>query len=118
MEIINSIITNTNNVMYGYLLLAVFFVISVFFTIRLRGIQISHSIHALKLLFSKHEKGDGVSGFVSFCISTASRVGTGNITGVMTAVSAGGPGGFILDVDNGYFRRKFSFFRKYTRSAL
>ena len=30
MEIINSIITNTNNVMYGYLLLAVFFVISVF----------------------------------------------------------------------------------------
>ena len=92
MEIINSIITNTNNVMYGYLLLAVFFVISVFFTIRLKGIQISHSIHALKLLFSKHEKGDGVSGFVSFCISTASRVGTGNITGVMTAVSAGGPG--------------------------
>ena len=86
MEIINSIITNTNNVMYGYLLLAVFFVISVFFTIRLKGIQISHSIHALKLLFSKHEKGDGVSGFVSFCISTASRVGTGNITGVMTAL--------------------------------
>ena len=56
MKIINSIITNTNDVMYGYLLLAVFFVISVFFTIRLRGIQISHSIHALKLLFSKHEK--------------------------------------------------------------
>ena len=92
MNIINSIITNTNNVMYGYLLLAVFFVVAVFFTIRLKGIQISHSIHALKLLFSKHEKGDGVSGFVSFCISTASRVGTGNITGVMGAVSAGGPG--------------------------
>ena len=92
MNIINSIITNTNNVMYGYLLLAVFFVVAVFFTIRLKGIQISHSIHALKLLFSKHEKGDGVSGFVSFCISTASRVGTGNITGVMGAISAGGPG--------------------------
>ncbi|WP_295156216.1 sodium:alanine symporter family protein [uncultured Brachyspira sp.] len=92
MKIINNIITNTNNIMYGYLLLAVFLVISIFFTIRLRGIQISYSIHALKLLFSKHEKGDGVSGFVSFCISTASRVGTGNITGVMGAVSAGGPG--------------------------
>ena len=92
MKIINSIITNTNDVMYGYLLLAVFLTISIFFTIRLKGIQISHSIHALKLLFSKHEKGDGVSGFVSFCISTASRVGTGNITGVMGAVSAGGPG--------------------------
>lgn len=92
MNIINSIIKNANDVMYGYLLLSVFFIISIFFTIRLKGIQISHSIHALKLLFSKHEKGDGVSGIVSFCISTASRVGTGNITGVMTAVSAGGPG--------------------------
>ena len=92
MKIINNIITQTNDVMYGYLLLSVFFVVAIFFTIRLKGIQISHSIHALKLLFSKHEKGDGVSGFVSFCISTASRVGTGNITGVMAAVSSGGPG--------------------------
>ena len=92
MKIINNIISQTNSVMYGYLLLSVFFVAAIFFTIRLKGIQISHSIHALKLLFSKHEKGDGVSGFVSFCISTASRVGTGNITGVMAAVSSGGPG--------------------------
>ena len=92
MKIINNIITQTNDVMYGYLLLSVFFLVAIFFTIRLKGIQISHSIHALKLLFSKHEKGDGVSGFVSFCISTASRVGTGNITGVMAAVSSGGPG--------------------------
>ncbi|WP_300755204.1 sodium:alanine symporter family protein [uncultured Brachyspira sp.] len=92
MDIINNIITSVNNVMYGYLLLAVFLVVSIFFTFRLRAIQISHSIHALKLLLSTHEKGDGVSGFASFCISTASRVGTGNITGVMAAVSAGGPG--------------------------
>ncbi|ADG71534.1 alanine/glycine:cation symporter family protein [Brachyspira murdochii] len=92
MDIINNIITSVNNVMYGYLLLIVFLVVSIFFTFRLRAIQISHSIHALKLLLSTHEKGDGVSGFASFCISTASRVGTGNITGVMAAVSAGGPG--------------------------
>ena len=92
MELINNIITTLNNVMYGYLLLVVFLVVSIFFTFRLRAIQISHSIHALKLLLSTHEKGDGVSGFASFCISTASRVGTGNITGVMAAVSAGGSG--------------------------
>ena len=92
MNIINSIINTVNGVMYGYLLLAVFFAVSIFFTLKLKGIQVSHSIHALKLLLSTHEKGDGVSGFASFCISTASRVGTGNITGVMAAVSAGGPG--------------------------
>ena len=71
MDIINNIITSVNNVMYGYLLLLVFLVVSIFFTFRLRAIQISHSIHALKLLLSTHEKGDGVSGFASFCISTA-----------------------------------------------
>ncbi|MDA1470263.1 hypothetical protein OGZ02_15925 [Brachyspira hyodysenteriae] len=56
MDIINNIITSVNNVMYGYLLLIVFLAVSIFFTFRLRAIQISHSIHALKLLLSTHEK--------------------------------------------------------------
>ena len=92
MEIINLIINSVNKLMYGYVLLIIFIAVALLFTFRLRGIQISHSIHALKLLLTTHEKGDGVSGFASFCISTASRVGTGNITGVMAAVSTGGPG--------------------------
>lgn len=92
MDIIKVTIEKTNNVMYGYLLLSVFLLVSIFFTIRLKGIQFSHIFQSLKLLFTTHEKGDGVSGFASFCISTASRVGTGNITGVMGAIANGGPG--------------------------
>lgn len=34
----------------------------------------------------------GVSSFQAFCISTASRVGTGNIAGIAIAISIGGPG--------------------------
>ena len=92
MEIINLIINSVNGIMYGYVLLIVFVLVSLLFIFLLRGIQVSHSIHALKLLLTTHEKGDGVSGFASFCISTASRVGTGNITGVMGAIATGGPG--------------------------
>jgi len=47
----------------------------------------------LRLLFQGTDKGkDGVSPFQAFAISTAARVGTGNIAGVATAIALGGPG--------------------------
>lgn len=92
MNIFDLIINKTNSMMYGFLLLGVFFIVSIFFTVIFKGIQIRYSIHAARLLLSKHKKGDGVSGFASFCISTASRVGTGNMAGIMVAISIGGPG--------------------------
>jgi len=47
----------------------------------------------LRLLFQGTDKGkDGVSPFQAFAISTAARVGTGNIAGVAAAIALGGPG--------------------------
>ena len=46
----------------------------------------------IRLLKEKSEHEDGVSSFQALMISTASRVGTGNIAGVATALAAGGPG--------------------------
>ena len=43
---------------------------------------------------SKKEKGS-VSSFQAFCISTASRVGTGNLAGIAIAISVGGPGAIL-----------------------
>ncbi|EEP54214.1 amino-acid carrier protein AlsT [Clostridium butyricum E4 str. BoNT E BL5262] len=43
------------------------------------------------VLHQKKEKGS-VSSFQAFCISTASRVGTGNLAGIAIAISVGGPG--------------------------
>ena len=40
----------------------------------------------------KDKKSESVSSFQAFCISLASRVGTGNLAGVAIAVTVGGPG--------------------------
>src|SRR5690625_3867235 len=45
-----------------------------------------------KLITQKKDSNDGVSPFQAFTISAASRVGTGNITGVALAIGIGGPG--------------------------
>lgn len=45
-----------------------------------------------RLVFEKKESNDGVSPFQAFTISAASRVGTGNVTGVALAIGVGGPG--------------------------
>src|SRR5699024_12247060 len=44
-----------------------------------------------KLITQKKDSNDGVSPFQAFTISAASRVGTGNITGVALAIGIGGP---------------------------
>lgn len=59
-----------------------------------------------------------VSSFQALMISTASRVGTGNIAGIATAIAAGGPGGGILDVADGGAGRRFSICREYAGSDL
>ena len=62
-----------------------------YFTIRTKGVQFRMIGEAIKLMSEKPE-GDGVSPFAAFCISTASRVGTGNVIGVATALAGGGVG--------------------------
>lgn len=91
MERFNSFIDSANGYLYNYILLAIFAIVSVYFTIRLRGVQIRQLIHSAKLLGSTDKEG-GISGFAAYCVSTASRVGTGNMAGVMVAISLGGVG--------------------------
>src|SRR3712207_9426154 len=45
-----------------------------------------------KSAVNKSKHSEGISSFQAFCISTASRVGTGNLAGVAIAISLGGPG--------------------------
>lgn len=76
---------------YGNIILYVFIFAALFYTIVIRGSQFKYVFHSGSLLFAKHH-GGGTSGFSSYAISTASRVGTGNMAGIMIAVSTGGPG--------------------------
>jgi len=68
----------------------------IWFTIRMRGMQFRMIGEMIRLLFQpekqKQEGGKRVSSFQAFTVSLASRVGTGNLAGVATAIFVGGPG--------------------------
>ena len=93
----NSMLTNINNVMYTFVLLILLAGVGIYFTIRTRGVQIRLLKDGIASLMEKSEKTDQegqpkVASFQALMISTASRVGTGNIAGIATAIAAGGPG--------------------------
>lgn len=85
---------NIDGFMYTYILLILLVVAGVYFTIRTKCVQIRY----LKDMFrqvteKKHVDGEkSISSFQALMVSTASRVGTGNIAGVATAIALGGPG--------------------------
>lgn len=92
----NDILTKINDVMYTYILVILLVGVGVYFTIWTRGVQFRLLRDGIKAMLEKSEKTEEgekkVSSFQALMISTASRVGTGNIAGIATAIAAGGPG--------------------------
>lgn len=82
--------------MYTYILIILLVGVGVYFTIRTRGVQLRLLKDGIRAMLEKSgtdENGEKkVSSFQALMISTASRVGTGNIAGIATAIAAGGPG--------------------------
>ena len=95
----NDILTKINDVMYTYILVILLVGAGIYFTIRTKGVQFRLLKDGIKAMLDKSEKSeDGkkkVSSFQALMISTASRVGTGNIAGIATAIAAGGPGAVL-----------------------
>ncbi len=92
----NDILTKLNDVMYSYVLIIMLVGVGIYFTIRTKGVQFRLLKDGVKSMLEKTDTDeDGnkkVSSFQALMISTASRVGTGNIAGIATAIAAGGPG--------------------------
>ena len=65
-----------------------------YFTFRLGFIQIQCFSRGVRTLMDNHSIRTGISPLAAFCLSTAMRVGPGNIIGVTGAIAAGGPGRF------------------------
>ncbi|SDK17265.1 alanine/glycine:cation symporter family protein [Sediminibacillus albus] len=90
------ILSTLNDLLWGYVLIAVLIGLGLFFTIRTKFVQFTLLKEMFRVLFDKrtiNAKGKkGTSAFQAFTISTASRVGTGNLAGVASAIAAGGPG--------------------------
>ena len=67
----------------------------IFFTIKTRFVQIRLLGDCFRCMFEKKTSGKGISSFQALMIATASRVGTGNMAGVATAIVLGGPAYYI-----------------------
>ncbi|MGQ7373896.1 alanine/glycine:cation symporter family protein [Streptococcus suis] len=84
---------NINNLVWGPPLLLLLVGTGVYFTLRLGVFQIGKLPTAFRLIFSSDQSGQGdVSSFAALCTALAATVGTGNIVGVATAITTGGPG--------------------------
>lgn len=92
MALLNSFIGTINDFMYGYILVGLLVIVGIYFTIRTGFVQFRLLPDGIKQIMEKNENKSAVSSFQALMISTASRVGIGNIAGVATAISAGGPG--------------------------
>lgn len=90
---ISTVVNFLNNIFWSYLLIILLIGAGVYFTLKNKFVQFRMMKEMVVLL--KEGTGEakhGISSFQAFCISTASRVGTGNLAGVALAVAAGGPG--------------------------
>lgn len=95
------IVTAVSGVLTDYVLVVTLLCAAIFFTVITRGVQFRMAGEMCRLLVKSGKRSsDGcrvhshgsVSSFQAFAISIASRVGTGNLAGVATAIAIGGPG--------------------------
>lgn len=94
MNSFSSIVEFVNNIIWGKNIVVILLVgAGIFFTLNMKFMQIRLLKDMGSLLIGKNKKSkNGVSSFQAFCISTATRVGAGNLVGVVAAVSVGGAG--------------------------
>lgn len=93
LNFLSSLVDFGNNLLWSYVLIVLLIGAGLFFTIKNNFVQFKFVKEMIVLLGEGSGKSEkGISSFQAFCISTASRVGTGNLAGVALAVAAGGPG--------------------------
>lgn len=91
MNSINDILTYINDLLYTNILIVLLIAAGIYFSIKTRFVQFRLFPDAIKSLTESHNKKQ-ISSFQALMISTASRVGTGNIAGITAALVIGGPG--------------------------
>ena len=87
---LSMVIDSISSFMYSKLLVIMLIGTGVYFTIRTKFPQVRLFRSACKAVMEKPDDEDAVSSFQALMVSTASRVGTGNIVGVSSAICIGG----------------------------
>ena len=92
---INIAITQINDALWTYLLIGALILCGLYFTIRTRFVQFTLLGDMFRQLVDVSPSSGNkkhISSFQAFAVSVATRVGTGNLAGVATAIAIGGPG--------------------------
>ncbi len=95
MDTFTLFITHVNEILWSYILIVLLIGLGLYFTFRTGFVQIRYLVEMVRLLaegVGTQRMGNQISSFQAFCVSTASRVGVGNIAGVAIAIVLGGPG--------------------------
>ena len=95
MEALHGVINDINSFLWTYIIIIALIGSGVVYTFRTKFVQVRLLGEMIKLIFGSagaKTTGKEISGFQAFCVSTASRVGVGNIAGVAIAIVTGGPG--------------------------
>ena len=95
MELFASLLNSVNDILWSYILIVMLIGCALYFSFKTRFVQFKMLGEMVRLLgestsTSKDKKQ--ISSFEAFMVSLASRVGTGNLAGVATAIAIGGPG--------------------------
>ena len=86
------IISTISNLLYSYILIVLLLGAGIYFSIRTRFVQFRMFVESLRVVAQPGNDKNGLSSFQALMVSTASRVGTGNIAGISTAICLGGAG--------------------------
>ena len=100
---LENIVSAVSGVLTDYVMVTVLLTVALFFTIATRGVQFRMIGEMCRLLVRSGKRDNdrrandapahgSISSFQAFALSIASRVGTGNLAGVGTAIALGGPG--------------------------
>ena len=97
MEFIQRLIDQANNILWSYVMIIALLGCAIYFTLRSRFVQFTMLGEMCRQLVNSNERHidqghKHISPFQAFVVSLASRVGTGNLAGVATAIAVGGPG--------------------------
>ncbi len=95
MEALHGVINDINSFLWTYIIIVALIGSGVIYTLRTKFVQIRMLGEMFRLIIGgvgAKTVGKEISAFQAFCVSTASRVGVGNIAGVAIAIVTGGPG--------------------------
>ncbi len=92
MKVFGEIVGTISGWLYGYILIALLIAAGLYFSLRTGFVQFRLLRESIRVITEPKKDRDSISSFQALMVSTASRVGTGNIVGVTGAILAGGPG--------------------------